>query len=147
MRTAKAGTKLFHFETLMQGSSHRVAPPMQTRRAALFALCISLSCPTFGRAQNTSALPSASLELALSLAEARDRLEKGNRDIIAARQALDIALGGVTLAGARANPIVGGADDGAARHARPVAPGALFLEIFLAAILNAPRRASNHQIP
>jgi hypothetical protein len=44
----------------------------------------------------------------LSLAEAHARLEAGNREIIAARRALDLASSGVLLAGARANPVVTG---------------------------------------
>src|SRR4051812_31015572 len=66
---------------------------MSARRAVI-AVVLSLACPLAGFGQ----------ERALSLADAEAQLESGNREIIAARRALDIAGSGVLIAGAAPNP-------------------------------------------
>src|SRR5689334_3987246 len=64
------------------------------RRAAIVGALLSLACPLAGLGQ----------ERALSLADAEARLETSNREIIAARRALDVAASGVLIAGAVPNP-------------------------------------------
>jgi cobalt-zinc-cadmium efflux system outer membrane protein len=80
-----------------------VANPMRNKiisafcdAAAGLACGLSLAWPAAGLAQ----------EQPLSLREAEARLETGNRELIAARHALEIASSGVLIAGAVPNPVL-----------------------------------------
>ncbi len=66
--------------------------------AALFCSLVSVAQPMVGQA------PAGSVALTLGAAEAR--LEQGNREIIAARQELEVTRTGVISAGARPNPVL-----------------------------------------
>jgi cobalt-zinc-cadmium efflux system outer membrane protein len=70
-----------------------------TGSAAFVALCMILACP----------LSSSGQERSISLQQAETLLETGNREIIAARRALDVASSGVVLAGAVPNPTLSAA--------------------------------------
>jgi len=76
---------------------------MDACRAALFAVCLVSALSSPARAQSTA---SPAAEAPLTLADAQTSLETGNREIIAARRALDVAASGVIIAGARPNPTV-----------------------------------------
>src|SRR3954454_11831798 len=67
---------------------------MGTLRLTLLALVVSLACP----------MESSGQEMPLTLQQAQAKLEAGNREIIAAQRALDVASSGVLLAGAVPNP-------------------------------------------
>jgi cobalt-zinc-cadmium efflux system outer membrane protein len=84
-----------------------VPHPMDNQRAAIFAVCLSLACPVASRGQEAANYSARGPEQRLTLAEALARLESGNREIIAARRALDVASSSVTLAGALPNPTLG----------------------------------------